>query len=317
MDVSLNSTARSALTLLSGGHTNYDKTLNKVATGKDVDKASDNAAFWAISKMMNSTSLSNSAVQDAIGFSQAITDVTAMGISAASDIVTEIRSKLVLAVSLPGGRDAVNTEISQLKEQLKSIADASGFGGENWLKLGAGEQPSTKELVSSVTTDADGNPVVNTTDVNTTGVVLVSENQANDGLLTSGYTVTTPTGGIYTYNLLDVGSVSQAPGSVEIEVSEATSVDEIAGMIEATDAILSGLTNAGVKIGATQSGLTAQNEFLNDLNDAITRGVGSLVDTDLEEQSANLAAQGVQAKLQTQMLNIANANSGAWAQLFR
>ena len=79
MNVSLNSTARSALSLLSGSHASYDKTLNKVATGKDVDKASDNAAFWAISKMMNSTSLSNSAVQDAIGFSQAITDVTAMG----------------------------------------------------------------------------------------------------------------------------------------------------------------------------------------------------------------------------------------------
>jgi hypothetical protein len=37
----------------------------------------------------------------------------------------------------------------------------------------------------------------------------------------------------------------------------------------------------------------------------------------MEEQSANLAAQGVQAKLQTQMLHIANANSGAWTQLFR
>jgi flagellin len=317
MNVSLNSTAQSALSLLTGSRAAYEKTLNKVATGKDVDTAKDNAAFWAISKMMTSTSLSNSASQDAIGFSQAITDVTSMGISAASDIVTKIQSKLLLAATLPSGRDAVNAEITQLKEQLKSVADATGFGGENWLKLGAGQQPSTKELVSSVTSDNDGNAVVNTIDLDTTGVVLVSESDAEDGVLTAGYDVATRTGGLYTYHLLDAGSQAAASGSTEIAVSDDTSVDEIAGMIGATDAILSRLADAGVKVGATQASLTAQNEFLNDLNDAIVRGTGSLVDTDLEEQSANLAAQGVQAKLQVQMLNIANANNGAWTQLFR
>jgi len=317
MDVSLNSTARSALSLLSGNRAAYDKTLNKVATGKDVDTASDNAAFWAISKMMNATSLSNSAAQDAIGISQAITDVTQMGISAASDIVTEIRSKLILAASIPGGRDAVNAEIGQLKEQLKSVADASGFAGQNWLKLGGGEQPSTKQLVSSVTSDPDGNAVVNTIDVDTTGIALTSEGDADDGLLTSAHGVTTRTGGSYTYHLLDVGSQTAATGSTEIEVSEDNSADEIAGMIAATDSILSGLSDAGIKVGVTQSRLSTQNEFLYDLNDAIDSGIGSLVDTDMEEQAANLAAQGVQAKLQAQMLNMANFDSRKFSQLFR
>ena len=317
MEVSVNTTARSALSLLSGTHVAYDKTLNKVATGKDVDKASDNAAYWSIAKMMDSTTLSNSAAQDAIGFSQAITDVTAMGVSAATDIVSEIRSRLILAAAAPGGRDAVNAEISQLKEQLQTVADASGFAGQNWLKLSVGEQPGTQELVSSVTTDSDGNAVVNTLDLDTTGVSLISEDQANDGLLTAGYTVTTRTGGVYTYNLLDVGSVNQAPGSVEIEVSEATSLDEIAGMIEAADAMLSGLTNAGVKVGVTHANLNAQKEMLYDFNDATTRGISGLVDADLEEQAANLAAQGVQSKLQTQMLNISNADHNTWMNLFR
>jgi flagellin len=317
MDVSLNSTARSALSLLTGSRAEYDKTLTKVATGRDVDTAKDNAAFWSIAKMMDSTVLSNSAAQDAIGFSQAITDVTAMGVSAASDIVTEIRSKLILAASLPGGRDAINGEIGQLKEQLKSIADSSGFGGENWLKLGAGEQPSTKQLVASVTSDPDGNSSVNTIDLDSTGVVLTSEGDADDGLLTAGYGVTTRTGGTYTYHLLDAGSQTPASGSTEIAVSEDNTADEIAGMIAATDKILSSLSDAGVKVGATQATLTAQNEFLYDLNDATTSGVGSLVDTDLEEQSANLAAQRVQAQLQTQMLNMANFDSKKFSQLFR
>ncbi|MBB4955236.1 flagellin [Agrobacterium vitis] len=314
---SVNATSSSALSLLTGTSKAYESTQVRVATGKKVDDAADNAAYWSIATTMKSDNLSLSSAEDATGMSAAIADTAALGVEQATSIVSDIQSKLILSKAVGANKDAINSEITQLKSQLTTIADSSSFNGENWLKLGASETPKVTSMVSSVGTDSSGNLAVNVTNFDTAKSVLTSQNDANDGILTRTYTSISTNGTANDYYLLNAGSQTPpAATAKEIALSNDTTNDEIDGMIAATSTMLYGLTNAGAEIGATQSRISASTDFLKDLQDVNTISIGRLTDADMEEEATKLSSQKVQTELQTIGLNIANSQQRSITQLF-
>jgi flagellin len=60
-----------------------------------------------------------------------------------------------------------------------------------------------------------------------------------------------------------------------------------------------------------------QNDFISKLTDSLDRGIGRLVDADMEEESARLSALQVQQQLGIQALSIANSGSQNILSLFR
>ena len=60
-----------------------------------------------------------------------------------------------------------------------------------------------------------------------------------------------------------------------------------------------------------------QKEFVNSLMNAITTGIGALVDADMNEESTKLQALQVQQQLGIQSLSIANQNSQQILSLFK
>ena len=312
--ISYNSSAASALLLLTGSAKALERNTVQVATGRKVDTASDNAAYWSIATSMRSTGLSLSAVQDASGLAAATTDTAALGMEAATSLVSEIKSKLILARSPGIDRDAINAEITQLKEQLGTVTESASFNGENWLSSAG--TPGVKSLLASASTNPDGTIALNTIDFDSASTTLTSSGDAANGLLTKAYSGTTDNGTAYEYYLLDTGSQSSATAS-EIKISNSTTEDELDGMISATDSMLSSLTSAGAKLGSTSSRISANTEFLSKLQDAIDRGVGRLVDANMEETAVKLAATKVQQQLQTIGLSIVNEQSKRILDLFR
>lgn len=315
--ISFNPTAASALSLLTGSTRALEKTQVKVASGKEVGSAADNAAYWSIAMTMGSHALSLSSAQDATGLATATVDTASLGIEAATGIVSDIRAKLILARSPGVDRDAINSEIGQLKEQLVSVSQSSSFSGQNWLSLETGQSPGNQSMVASVSNDAPGGTTVNTIEFDTSASVLVSGGNAADGIVTRAYSGTTAGGASYDYFLIDAGSaIPAAAGANEIVISAATTTDEIDGMISATDSMLSGLTNAGASLGATSSRISGASAFLADLGDIVDIGIGRLVDAHMEEQATKLAAQAAQQQLQLIGLNIANQQSRTLQSLF-
>ncbi len=315
--VSFNATAASALSLLTGSSRALEATQTRVASGKRVDEASDNAAYWSIATTMSADSMSLSSAEDATGLSAAITDTAALGMEAATSIVAEIQSKLILAQAVGTNRSAVNAEITQLKAQLGTIAQSSSFNGQNWLNLDAGQQPKVQSMVASVTSNGDGDVSVNVIDFDTAKSTLISGQDAQDGLLTQSYAGTTKSGVVYDYHLLDANSaVPVAASSKEISVSDTTTSDEFDGMISAMNAMMTNMIDASANLGATRSRIASSTEFLQDLQDITEIGIGRLVDADMEEEAAKLSAQKVQQQLQTIGLNIANNSMGASLKLF-
>ena len=87
--------------------------------------------------------------------------------------------------------------------------------------------------------------------------------------------------------------------------------------LTAIETLLDRSIDAAAEFGSSQSRLENQNEFVTQLTEALTTGVGSLVDADLEAASAKLNALQVQQQLGTQALSIANQAPQQLLSLFR
>ncbi|MNS91927.1 Flagellin [compost metagenome] len=88
-------------------------------------------------------------------------------------------------------------------------------------------------------------------------------------------------------------------------------------MIRVVDKILGQLTDAGSTLGAITKRIDMQESFVANLMDTIDKGVGRLVDADMNEESTRLKALQTQQQLGIQALSIANTNSENILRLFQ
>ncbi|CAN7164931.1 flagellin [Neorhizobium galegae] len=75
--------------------------------------------------------------------------------------------------------------------------------------------------------------------------------------------------------------------------------------------------SAAAKLGAVSKRIDMQSDFVSKLTDSIDKGVGRLVDADMNEESTKLKALQTQQQLAIQSLSIANSDSQNILSLFR
>ncbi len=314
-----NSSAMAALNTLRSINADMEKTQSNISTGYRVADASDNAAYWSIATTMRSDNKALSTVQDALGFAAAKTDTAYTGLNSAIDVVTEIKAKLVAAREPGVDKTKINSELTELKNQLVSISESASFSGQNWLYNDDSTANGSVEMVGSFNRASDNTVSVGVLTFDTSTSTLVDTNDASNGLLTGDITVTQPSGTgttSATYYLVDANSTTAASGT-EIALSSTTSDDDLDGMISAVDSMLESMTDAAATLGAANSRIEMQDAFVADLMDVIDKGVGRLVDADMNEESTKLKALQTQQQLGIQALSIANSNSENVLQLFR
>ena len=313
-----NVSALAALDTLRSINMGLESTQNRVSSGFRVETAKDNAAYWSIATTMRSDNKALGAVEDALGLGAAKTDTAYSGLKTAIDVVTEIKAKLVAAREPGVDKDKINKELTELKNQLSSIAQSASFSGENWLYNDSTANPTTKEMVGSFVRSSTGTVSIQTVNFDTSSSVLIDTKTDSRGLLTKDYTVTQPSGTTTasgTYFLVDGGGTGGT--GTEVKLTSTTSDDNVEGMISAVDVMLKNMTDAAATIGATNSRIELQKEFVNDLMDVIETGVGRLVDADMNEESTRLKALQTQQQLGIQALSIANSSSENILSLFR
>ncbi len=196
-----NVAAMTALQTLRSIGASMEDTQARVSSGLRVGGASDNAAYWSIATTMRSDNMALSAVQDAIGLGAAKADTAYAGMESAIEVVKEIKAKLVAAREPGVDKTKIQEEISQLQDQLKSIAESASFSGENWLQAdisdGAGAAASvTKQIVGSFTRDSSGNVSVKLINYELSGSTILFDIDPTVGgpklgILDKNYTVTT------------------------------------------------------------------------------------------------------------------------------
>jgi flagellin len=314
-----NVSAISALKTLRSISNDMQTTQNHISTGYRVDTASDNAAYWSIATTMRSDKAAMGTVQDALGLAAAKTDTAYTGLNSAIDVMNTIKTKLVAAREPGVDKDKVNAELTELKNQLKSVSQSASFSGQNWLYNNDSSANTTVEMVGSFNRTDTGAVSVGVLKFDTADSTLIDTNDAGLGILTGDVSVTQPNGtttATASYFLLDVSATTAATGT-EIKLDSSTTNDNLDGMISAVESMLQTMTDSAATLGATNTRINMQNDFVSNLMDTIGKGVGRLVDADMNEESTKLKALQTQQQLGIQALSIANSDSQNILQLFR
>ena len=302
-----NISAMTALQSLNNTNKSLATTQSRISTGYRVSSAEDNAAYWSIATTMRSDNGALSTVKDALGLGAATIDVAYTGVTSAIDVTKEIKNKLVAARQPGVDRNKIQSEIGELQNQLQSVADSSVFSGQNWLSVNSSAvgYNATKSIVSSFSRSAGGAISIGTISVNTATTKLYDSNNQS-GILDNQDT-TTNGAVVYSVATLNISTLTDTTNDLQ----------DLEQMIGWVDTSIGSMTTAASNLGAVKQRTNMQKEFVGALMDAVNRGIGALVDADMNEESTRLQALQVQQQLGVQALSIANQNNQSILSLFR
>jgi flagellin len=126
-----NNGAMVALQTLKGINKNMGMIQSEISTGKSVGTAKDNAAVWAISKVMESDVKGFKGISDSLNLGSSTLTVGRQAAEAVTDLLTDIKGKIVAAQEENVDRAKIQTDIVALRDQIASVVGAAQFNGLN------------------------------------------------------------------------------------------------------------------------------------------------------------------------------------------
>lgn len=109
---------------------------NEISTGQSVSNAKDNSAVWAISKVMSSDVQGFNSISDSLSLGESTVAVAQNGAEAVTDLLTQIKGKIVNAQEENVDRTKIQSDIVALRDQISSVVGAAQFNGLNLLSGG-------------------------------------------------------------------------------------------------------------------------------------------------------------------------------------
>lgn len=398
-----NISAMVALQTMKGINANMGKVQNEISTGKTVATAKDNAAVWAISKVMESDVKGFKAISGSLSLGSQTVGVASGAAETITELLTEMKGKIVDAQEDNKDRAKIQTDVAKLREQIISVVKSAQYNGLNLVNnsatvdiLSSLDRSSTGVTTSSIQvvgqdlsvgayaakavfTGSDGV----STDEDTAGFQLDKDSGsgtliiAGAGAFVAGDSVSVTIGGkTATYTVTADDEVATTPDDMiavglknaidalgiagltvdydsasvgELAFSTGTGADAAAadltvsaqfknagagglGALASIDvstkagavaalgnieALIQTSVTAAAEFGSVQKQIDIQADFVGRLTDALSAGIGALVDADMEEASARLQALQVQQQLGIQALSIANQAPQNLLSLFR
>ncbi len=141
-----NNGAMVALQTMKGISRSMSMTQSEISTGKTVSTAKDNSAIWAISKVMESDVKGFKGISDSLAVGSSTISVARQASETVTDLLTEVKGKIVAAQASNVDRTKIQTDIVALRDQIASVVGAAQFNG---LNLVNGTQ-TTVDVLSSL-----------------------------------------------------------------------------------------------------------------------------------------------------------------------
>lgn len=286
-----NNGAMVALQTLKGINAGMAKTQSEISTGKSVANAKDNAAVWAIAKTMETDVASFKGISDSLALGESTVAVARNAAESVADLLKQVKVKVVSAQESNVDRAKIQTDIDALKKQITSVVGSAQFNGLNMVN---GTAANPVSIMSSLDRDANGDVTAGKIDVATV-----------DLRWTDGAATPAAAGGLQA--LFDLDVTTETAG---VNTGAADALDKMDDLIKVA-------VDAASAFGSSEKRISIQKDFVGKLSDAMTSGIGALVDADMEETSARLQALQVQQQLATQSLSIANQAPQSLLSLFR
>lgn len=326
LSVNTNSSALAALQNLNATNNELAAVQQRINTGLRVSSAKEDSSAFVIAQNLRSDLNGFKAVTSSLNRAKSVADVTLAGAQQVSDLMNQMRAK-ALEASDAGidqkSRNALNLDFQALQEQVMTVIKSSDFNGTNLLDgdpdgdndftnntgaVGAGALPSNLKALQSIKGTA-------TLDVNNLGIqqMLVQDGRVA-GAAASDYV------NLLSSTTIAAASVQAATGDATAGAATGAKIDTKPNADRALRALTAATTALSDKLntlGSAARKIDSQLTFTSKLSDAITTGIGTLVDADLSKESANLQALQLKQQLGVQALSIANQTPQAIASLFR
>ncbi len=148
-----NQSAMVALQTLQSINKNLASNQSQISTGRRVDNARDNASIWAISQTMQSDVDGFKGISDALATGSASVAVARTASESITGLLGQIKAKIVAAQDPSADQAKLQTDISELRNQVGSVVNAAQFNG---LNLVDGSNASVNVL-ASLDRDSSGN----------------------------------------------------------------------------------------------------------------------------------------------------------------
>ncbi|EPE99724.1 flagellin C [Rhizobium grahamii CCGE 502] len=284
-------------------------TQQQVSSGYRVETAADDATYWSFASVMRSDSSSLQNVHDALGVGASKVDTAYTSMESLIDQLGEIRKTLVTAQEAGVDKTKLNTTLTELKGQLQTTVQTTNFAGENWLLNRDTNLPISRSVIGGFVRGTSGEYQAQTIDFPADQTVMIDMTDANRGLLTKTVDANTlnsdGTTTARNYYLLDSGSTTPASGT-EIALDANTTPAQLKDMMAVVDSILSKLTTTAAGLGTMSARISDRVSYTANMSDLIDKGVGALVDTDMDEASTLQKALQTQQQMGVQAISILN-----------
>jgi flagellin len=146
-----NTSAMVALQTMKSINANLNRTQQEISTGKTVATAKDNATVWAISKVMESDVKGFKGISDSLSLGSSTVAVGRKAAETVTELLTEIKGKIVAAQGENVDRTKIQTDIEGLREQIKTVVGSAQFNGLNLVNNAA-----TVNVLSSLDRSGSG-----------------------------------------------------------------------------------------------------------------------------------------------------------------
>lgn len=329
-----NNSAMVALQTLKGINKGLADVQSQISTGKAVADSKDNSAVWAISKVMESDVKGFMAIGDSLSLGQSTVAVARNASETITDLLTEMKGKIVAAQEDNVDLTKINDDVTALKDQINAVVSAAQFNGLNLIDGSA----ASASVLSSLDRDGSGNVTASSITVNgqnlSSGSYVANDIFGSSGGVPSGDgdTVTLSLdngGGNDTITIDDSAGAAFAAGDKVVlnvggqEVSYTVTADDAAATTT-SDIVAVGLKNAIDNLGIagltvdydsgtagtldfTNTGgtdLTVTGQFMN----AGSGGLGAMTGIDV---STSVGATSALATVET-LINTAISASSAF-----
>ena len=268
-------------------------TENQISSGLKVSSAKDDASAWTIATTMKSNVASLNQVNTDLGNANSILNTAVAGAGQISNLVSQIRAKVASITDTSQNAGAIQSEVTQMVNQIGATIQSSSFNGVNMLD---GSQASGLTFVAATNNDYSGG--------------------GSSPTITTGNSIDLSSAGTNTavaaFNTL-VSNLATAINSTN-PATQQTNLDTALKQVDAFNSVVEG---QAAQFGSVQSNVQSQQTFVQSLASSFSSGVSNMVDADMTKESAKLSALQTQQQLGTQALSIANQAPQMLLKLFQ
>jgi flagellin len=287
-----NAGAMEALQSLNATNQSLTNTQNQISSGLRVQTAKDDASAWTIATTMKANVASLNQVSTDLGNADSILGTAVSGATQISGLVSQIRAKVASYNDPSQNQAAIQSEVTQLGNQINDIVASSSFNGVNLLN--GSTATGLTFLAATNNSYAGATPPTATTSPTIATGAEIDVSSANA-------TTNTNVSNFFT----QIGNLSSIVDATTLNTALQT-IDNYNGVVEGQAA----------QFGAVQQNIEGQQTFINNLATSLTSGISNMVDANMTAESAQLSALQTQQQLGTQALAIANQTPQLLLKLF-